>query len=162
MRNSGFYAKYGLHLTQLLFGKKKNMQEEELIQDWEVPWKHANSLLNFVLQTVNLCGLPIAVIPIKVPETFTLYPMKKNQLYLNVGSYSFVKRSAKQPPYYHTKIIDEFCFRHDGIKMLYSTTFLKESEFNRIYNGAAYKKLKNKYDSLGVLPTLFEKAVQSY
>lgn len=162
MRNSGFYTKYGQQFANLLSKDKKEKQVEQLIQDWEVPWKHADTLLNFVLKTVDLCGLPLLVAPIKVPKTATLYPMKKNQLYLNVGSYSFVKKKAGKPPYYHTKVIDEFCFNHEGIKMLYSTTFVNESEFTRIYNGAAYKKLKKKYDSLGLLPTLFEKAVRSY
>jgi hypothetical protein len=118
--------------------------------------------VKFVLKTVDLCGLPLLITPIKVPEHATLYPLKKKMLYLNVGSYSFVKKNKNKPPYYTTKSIDEFCFTHEGIKMLYSTTFLKESEFNRIYNGTEYIKLKKKYDSLGLLPTLFEKAVQSY
>jgi hypothetical protein len=162
LRNSGFYTKYGQHITKYLIKTKENDKIEQLIQDWEVPWKYADALLHFVLKTVDLCGLPIILTPIKVPETSTLYPMKKEQFYLNLGSYSFVKKNFKQPPYYTTKVIDEFCFSHEGIKMLYSTTFLNESEFNRIYNGAAYKTLKKKYDSLGLLPTLFEKVVQSH
>jgi len=162
IRNSGFYAKYGEPLTHLLVRNKDDEQIEQLIQDWEVPWKYADSLVNFVLQTVDFRGLPFLIAPIKVPQIATLYPMKKEQLYLNVGSYSFVKKIPNHPAYYTTKIIDDFCFDHEGIKMLYSTTFLSEPEFNRIYNGEAYKMLKKKYDTLGLLPTLYEKAVQSY
>lgn len=162
MRNSGFYTKYGQHLTEV-FEKGENAEEtERLIQDWEVPWKYSDALLNFVLKTVDLRGLPLLITPIEVPEEATLYPLKKKKLYLNVGSYSFVKRNSSKPDYYATKSIDEFCFGHEGIKMLYSSTFLDKSEFNRIYNGTEYRALKKKYDSLGLLPTLFEKAVQSY
>jgi len=161
-RNSGFYTKYGQHIAGLFSTKKVTEQMEQLIQDWEVPWKYADSLLNFVLKTVDLLDLPILMTPIKVPKVATLYPMKKNQLYLNLGSYSFIKKRTNQPDYYNTKQIDKFCFAHEGIKMLYSTTFLSESEFNRIYNGDAYKKLKKKYDPLSLLPSLFEKAVQSH
>lgn len=162
LRNSGFYTKYGQHIAHFFEKGREDEQLEQLIQDWEVPWEYANSLLNFILKTVDFRGLPIAVIPVKVPETFTLYPMKKNYLYLNVGSYSFVKKKINKPQYYNTKVIDEFCFGHDGIKMLYSTTFLNKSEFDRIYNGVEYMKLKKKYDSLGLFCSLFEKAVQAY
>lgn len=162
MRNSGFYTKYGQRLTNMLFGNKENEKKEKLIQDWEVPWKYADSLVNYVLKTVNLCNLPLLLTPITVPESATLYPIRKNSLYLNVGSYSFIKRNTDYPLYYSTKSIDDFCFSHGGIKMLYSTTFLNKSKFNAIYNGKDYEKLKKKYDSFRLLPTLFEKAVQSY
>lgn len=161
MRNSGFYTIYGQRFTDLLYGKKVKKEREKLIQDWEVPWKYGQSLLQFVLDSVDLCGMPLLITPVKVPEIATLYPMKKKTLYLNVGSYSFVKKTRDTPPYYSTKSIDEFCFAHDGIKMLYSTTFIKKSQFDKIYNGKVYTTLKKKYDSLQLLPTLFEKAVQA-
>jgi hypothetical protein len=158
IRNSGFYTKYGHYLA----GKSGEEQKEMLIQDWEVPWKYADSLLNFVLTTVDLLGLPILLSPIKIPEKATIYPMKTGKLYLNLGSYSFVRKRAGKEAYYNTLQIDKFCFAHEGIKMLYSSTFLTEKEFDKIYNGKAYKKLKNKYDKKTLLPTLFEKAVKSH
>jgi hypothetical protein len=41
--------------------------------------------------------------------------------------------------------------------MLYSSSFLSESEFDALYNGAAYKKLKAKYDAGGNAQTLYKK-----
>jgi hypothetical protein len=41
--------------------------------------------------------------------------------------------------------------------MLYSSTFLSQAEFDRVYNGAAYARLKEKYDPQRRLPSLFEK-----
>jgi FAD/FMN-containing dehydrogenase len=161
MRNSAFYTKYGKNLSSLLTHQPVNNQREQLIQDWEVPWKHANTLLSFFLSHIDLCGLPILVAPVKVPQVATLYPMKKNELYFNLGSYSFVKKIKAAPSYETTKIIDTFCFSHEGIKMLYSSSFLTETEFSRIYNGAAYKKLKQQYDPKNLLPSLFEKTVQA-
>jgi hypothetical protein len=58
--------------------------------------------------------------------------------------------------------MDDYCFKHEGIKMLYSTTFLQEKEFNKIYNGKTYGKLKRKYDPQALLPTLFEKTVKAF
>jgi hypothetical protein len=60
-------------------------------------------------------------------------------------------------PYHYTKVLDEKCFELGGIKMLYSSSFLSESEFDAIYNGAAYKKLKAKYDAGGNAQTLYKK-----
>ena len=58
--------------------------------------------------------------------------------------------------------MDEFCFAHDGIKMLYSTTFLDKSGFDRVYNGAGYDVLKHKYDPAALAPTLYDKAVKAH
>ena len=44
--------------------------------------------------------------------------------------------------------------------MLYSSSFMSEAEFDRIYNGDAYRVLKAKYDPDSVFPTLYEKCVQ--
>jgi hypothetical protein len=53
--------------------------------------------------------------------------------------------------------MDDKCFELDGVKMLYSSTFLDERAFNARFNGAAYAKLKAKYDPNGHAQTLFEK-----
>lgn len=158
-RNSGFYTRFAKTIEHIPLLSTVNPETEELIQDWEVPMRHAGSLIKFVLDAVDLLGKPLMVALIKLPKTPTLYPMRQNQLYFNLGSYSFVKKVPGKP-YQATKIIDEFCIKHNGIKMLYSSTFLKKSEFDKIYNGAEYKKLKAKYDPASLLPTLFEKAVK--
>jgi hypothetical protein len=43
--------------------------------------------------------------------------------------------------------------------MLYSSTFLDEAEFDRIYNGAGYRAVKRKYDPGDTLGTLYQKCV---
>jgi hypothetical protein len=164
LRNSAFYTHYSKRASKLPFinVEAKDTKLEQLIQDWEVPWRHAEALLNTVLTTADLNGKPIAVVLVNVPKSATCYPLKAKQLYFNIGSYSFVKKNPSQQPYAATKRIDAFCFNHDGIKMLYSTSFVNEPEFNRIYNGKAYATLKKKYDPKGFVPTLYEKAVRGY
>ncbi len=159
LRNSAFYARYSS--MKLPFVANEDPAYEKLIQDWEVPWKHSEALLSFVLGSVDLAEKPLMVAPLQVPASVTNYPMKPNELYLNLGSYSFVKKLDNKPLYYHTMAIDEFCFSHQGIKMLYSTTFMKEAAFNDIYGGKEYKVLKQKYDPQGSSPTLYEKAVRA-
>lgn len=165
LRHSAFYTRYTdwrtavrdrLHLHG---GGGDNDPMELLIQDWQAPWRHARSLLDFVLDTVDLDGKPLMAVPVRVPVSAPCYPMTPGELYLNVGSYFYVRRKPGQERFEATEAIDDFCFGHDGIKMLYSTTFLGEEEFGRRYGGDAYAALKEKYDPRQLLPTLFEKAV---
>ncbi len=163
-RNSGFFTRYN-KLVAKLKGKVPNQVEDEnlemLIQDWEVPWRHAKSLLDFALDNVDLEWRPWLITLIKTSAKATNYPMEKNELYLNLGCYSFAVKQKGAEKYHNTKIMDEYCFTHNGIKMLYSSTFLPEAEFNAIYNGAAYAKVKAKYDPKQLQPSLYEKTVKA-
>ncbi len=168
LRHSAFYSRYTdwrsvveqkLHLGG---GGGDDDPMELLIQDWQVPWRHARPLLDFALDTVDLDGSPLMAVPVRVPASAPCYPMTPGELYLNVGSYFYVRRKPGHERFDATRAIDEFCFGHDGIKMLYSTTFLGEEEFGRRYGGAAYAALKEKYDPRRLLPTLFEKAVSAH
>ena len=104
---------------------------EPLIQDWEVPWRHGEELIRFAIDNVDLAGRPWAAVPIKAPRQPTLYPIKPNELYFNLGCYCQVQRPAGMEPYHYTKILDRKCFELGGIKMLYSSSFLSEAEFDR-------------------------------
>ena len=53
--------------------------------------------------------------------------------------------------------MDKKCFELGGIKMLYSSSFLTEPEFDALYNGEAYRALKWKYDAAGNAQTLYRK-----
>ena len=157
-RNSGFYTKYAATKNRWL-GKVgvRDDSVEPLIQDWEVPWPHAEELVEFCLREVRLDGRPWAAVPIVTPRQPTLYPIRPRELYFNLGCYCQVRRPEGREPYYYTKIMDDKCFALDGIKMLYSSTFLSEPEFDARFNGAAYRELKRKYDPEGNAPTLYAK-----
>lgn len=164
-RNSGFFTRYN-RLAAKIKGKVPNQVEDDnlemLIQDWEVPWRHAKSMLDFALEKVDLEWRPWLITLIKTPAKATSYPMEKNELYLNLGCYSFAVKQKGAEKYHNTKIMDEYCFTHNGIKMLYSSTFLSEDDFGKVYNTAAYTKVKTKYDQKGLQPTLYEKTVRAY
>jgi len=161
MRRSGFYKRYTEFKHRLLAAMPKRARdlEEPLIQDWEVPWDKAAELLRFTMREADLSGKPWIATPIRPVRAPTLYPVAPGELYFNLGCYCQVKKQPDKGDYYYTKIIDRKCFDLGGIKMLYSSTFLDEDEFNRIYNGAAYAALKAKYDPTGALKTLYEKCV---
>ncbi len=160
-RSSSFYTRYvalKAKLAERLPGHRPP-DTEPLIQDWEVPWENAAELLDFALREVRLDGRPWAAVPIQTPRQPTLYPVRPNTLYFNLGSYLQVRKPEGKPPYYYTKILDEKCFELDGIKMLYSSSFMTEEQFDARYNGAAYRELKAKYDPDGRARTLYAKVV---
>lgn len=158
-RNSSFYTKYSATKNRLLDAIRgpRDTGVEPLIQDWEVPWQHGAELIDFCIENVDLNGLPWAAVPIRTPRQPTLYPIGADELYFNLGCYCQVRRPEGKEPYHYTRIMDRKCFGLDGIKMLYSSTFLDEAEFDARFNGAAYGPLKRKYDPDGKAPTLFAK-----
>ena len=158
MRNSAFYTRHVAReasLRKRLGLKPKD--SEPLIQDWEVPWDGAEELIQCCLDEVDLGGKPWAAVPIKTQGQPTLYPIRPNTLYFNLGCYCQVKRPPGKPRYHYTRVMDDMCFKLDGIKMLYSSTFLDKAEFDRRFNGIAYAALKRSYDANGKAPTLYEK-----
>jgi FAD/FMN-containing dehydrogenase len=161
-RNSGFYTRHIARQAKLratLGFKPGDM--EPLIQDWEVPWAHAAELVRCCLDEVDLGGRPWAAVPIRTPSQPTLYPIAADTLYFNLGCYCQVRRPEGKPPYYYTRLMDDKCFELDGIKMLYSSTFLDKNDFDRRFNGTAYAALKKAYDPEGNAPTLYEKVAMS-
>lgn len=161
MRRSGFYKRYTGFKNRLLAAVPWRAEdlEEPLIQDWEVPWDRAAELMQFAMREADLSGKPWIATPIRTIQSPTLYPVKPGELYFNLGCYCQVKKRPDKGDYYYTKIIDRKCFDLGGLKMLYSSTFLGEDEFNRIYNGTAYATLKAKYDPDRKFRTLYEKCV---
>ncbi|MCC5859308.1 MAG: FAD-binding oxidoreductase [Ectothiorhodospiraceae bacterium] len=160
LRSSAFYNRFtGLRAkARESLRIRPDTRTEKLIQDWEVPWTGAEQLLDFALDRVDLAGQPWAAVPIVPQSRATLYPLKQNTLYFNLGSYCLIPRVPGKEADFHTRIMDEECLRLGGIKMLYSSSFFDPATFNRVYNGSAYDALKSKYDPDGVFPTLFEKA----
>ena len=163
MRNSGFYKRYIDAKTRLLdrVAPDRAQPEEPLIQDWEVPWERAAELTRFALREVDLGGKPWIVTAIRTPSAPTLYPIRPDTLYYNLGCYCQVRKPAGREPYHYTRIMDRKCFELGGIKMLYSSTFLPKAEFDRLYNGKGYEELKRRYDPAGRQRSLYDKCVMA-
>lgn len=156
LRNSRMYSRY--------FSWKQNRTAldsdvEELIQDWVVSWKDAKDFFEYALDNFDLNGKPWMPTPIRTHFDATMYPLVAGELYFNLGSYTFVKKIPNQVPFYSTKILDEICFSKGGIKMLYSTSFMKREAFDRVFNGTQYQELKQRYDPNRHLLDLYKKTV---
>ena len=163
LRTSGFYKRYtGWKRTlREVLPYRAEETEEPLIQDWEVPWEQAAALTRFGLREVDLRGKPWIVTPIRTPQSPTIYPVRSGAMYYNLGCYCQVRKQPAKGPYWYTRIMDEECFKRGGLKMLYSSHFLSREEFDRIYNGAAYREVKRKYDPENRLGDLYNKTAMS-
>lgn len=160
LRHSGFYKRW-LQMQEKL-GMKMNDGKELLIQDWEVPWDQAEDLLMHAMREVDLDGKPWLSVVIRTPATPTLYPIRKDTLYFNLGCYCRVRKADPKTgrgDFWATRLLDAKCFELGGLKMLYSTSFMDEADFDARYNGAGQRALKAKYDPQGRFPTLYEKCV---
>ena len=161
LRSSKFYNRYIAlkHRIKSQLGIALHPeQQEKLIQDWQVPWQDAEAFISYALKEVDLEDRPWVALPIQCQGDATLFPLKKDQLYMNLGCYCYVSRPPEIPKYHFTRILDERCFQYGGLKMLYSSTFLAEERFNELYNGSAYWCLKERYDPDNVFPSLYSKA----
>jgi FAD/FMN-containing dehydrogenase len=108
-RNSSFYTR---HLARekairARLGMAKKQSTEPLIQDWEVPWRHAAELIDFCINEVDLGGLPWAAVPIVTPKQPTIYPIRPQELYFNLGCYCQVQKRADKGDFYYTRIMDD-------------------------------------------------------
>ncbi len=162
--NSGFYARFKdwkmKYIDKLPGFQSLKPYREPLIQDWEVPWEKAESLVEFALNLADLEDRPWLALPIRPASTPTNYPVDTKELYFNLGCYCYAKKVQEKEPYYLTREMDKKCWALSGIKMLYSSSFLSEAEFDGLYNSKAYHKLKAKYDPNKRQPTLYQKAVE--
>jgi hypothetical protein len=136
-------------------------QTEPLIQDWEVTFDKGKEFFQYCQDNVPLGKYPWVVVPIKPRTRAPLYPLQPGELYLNIGCYCHVPKSKTGGQYHYTKLLDKKCFSMNGIKMLYSSTFLDETTFYNIYGGDAYARVKQQYDPGGLKSRLFEKVCQS-
>lgn len=161
MRNSNFYSRYTALKNKILTKLPWQIEDnsEPLIQDWQVPWDNAQALIECALATVDLKTRPWVAVPILSKGNASLYPMSKDVLYFNLGCYCYVEKpeNHNKEAFWYTKNIDQRCFQLNGIKMLYSSSFLSKEAFAKIYNGAAYQELKSQYDPEHRAYTLYEK-----
>lgn len=157
-RNSSFYTRY-TRIKRGICGLLgiRDSDQEELIQDWVVPWEQAAEFMRFIVDNIDIQGQPWVALPIIPRSRATLYPLEPGQRYMNIGCYCFHEKPVADEDYHYTRLLDELCFRLGGIKMLYSSIFLPENRFDEIYDGSRYRRLKQEYDPEARALTLYQK-----
>jgi FAD/FMN-containing dehydrogenase len=152
-----FNSKWGLTgRVDKLLGRHR----ESVIQDVDIPLQNAPAFLDFFQREIGI--LPIWVCPIRSYRKdahFTLFPMNPDQLYVNFGFWDVVRRRHAFEAGHHNRLVENKVIELGGIKSLYSDSFYDEASFWRIYDGAAYQALKEKYDPQGNARNLYQKCV---
>jgi FAD/FMN-containing dehydrogenase len=138
----------------------RGIQSESVIQDVDVPLGRAAEVLDFLHAEVGI--LPIWVCPIRAPDPMgdaTLYPLPRGTLSVNFGFWDTVPSREPRPRGFVNRKIERKVAEVGGIKSLYSDSYYAEDEFWSIYDRAAYRALKARYDPNGALGDLYAKVV---
>ena len=135
---------------------------EDVIQDIEVPVDRLAEFVSDFLREVPIS--PFWLCPLRQRDpgvTWDLYRLDPASLYVNVGFWSTVALGPGMDPAHHNRWVEDEVDRLGGRKSLYSTAFYQEDRFWELYNGPAYRSLKQRYDPSGRLLGLYEKCVRS-
>ncbi len=135
-------------------------RKESVIQDIDIPISNAPQFLDFLLREIGI--LPIWICPIRATEIanrFPLYKLDPGTIYINFGFWDTVIHRHPRSEGYSNRRIERKARELGGIKSLYSDSFFPEDEFWEDYDGAAYARLKKRYDPRGLLRNLYQKCV---
>ncbi|MHB1535401.1 MAG: FAD-binding protein [Acidimicrobiales bacterium] len=150
------------HVKRFVDRRRGLPEREDVIQDVEVP---AGRLAEFVTDFFREIPIaPIWLCPLRQRQpnaTWELYRMNPSELYVNVGFWSSVALAPGMDPAHHNRWVEAEVDRLDGRKSLYSTVFYPEDRFWALYGGAAYRRLKERYDPSHRLLDLYDKCTRA-
>ncbi len=152
----------GEKMARFSASAREKLMWEPVIQDVEIPARNGAAFLEFFHREIRI--RPVWVCPVIKPDpnaNFDLYPMKPDTLYLNFGFWDSVETKVRMPRGHFNRLIEVKVEELGGRKSLYSESFYPEDEFWRIYNGEAYRKLKDRYDPDRRLLDLYQKCVRA-
>jgi len=141
------------------FDRLAGWHRESVIQDVDLPLERGPEFLAFLLREIGV--VPIWLCPIGATpraDAFPLFP-RQQRLYVNFGFWDVVRRREPQPAGHFNRLIEREVARLGGIKSLYSDSYYPRDEFDAIYGGDAYRRLKARYDPQGRLGDLYAKCV---
>jgi FAD/FMN-containing dehydrogenase len=145
---------------------------ERVVQDVEIPVRRTADFLRWFADTVPmspvwLCPLQLAgppgtdvePDPAAAAKPWPLYPLTRDQVYVNVGFWGTVPIADGAADGDMNRLIEAAVAEHDGHKSLYSDAYYDPDTFASIYGGQTYRALKQAYDPGHRLTGLYEKAV---
>jgi FAD/FMN-containing dehydrogenase len=134
---------------------------ERVVQDIEVPVERTCHFLEWFLDNVPITPIWLCPLRLRDHDGWSLYPMRPDHTYVNIGFWSSVPIGAAGSPAGVTnRTIEAKVSELDGHKSLYSDSFYTREEFDELYGGETYKTVKKTYDPDSRLLDLYAKAVQ--
>ncbi|WP_133903766.1 FAD-binding oxidoreductase [Actinophytocola oryzae] len=138
---------------------RREPAREPVIQDVELPVERLPEFLEFFDKEIGIS--PVWLCPLRMRESWSLYPMETGRLYVNVGFWATVPLGPGEVDGTYNRLIESKVTELGGHKSLYSTSYFEEDEFWMAYDGETYRKLKEAYDPDGRLPDLYSKCVRN-
>jgi FAD/FMN-containing dehydrogenase len=132
---------------------------EPIIQDVEVPVERLAEFLDFFHAEIGISPVWVCPLRLRGSRTWPLYPLEPGRTYVNVGFWSDALLWPGMAPDHHNRLIERKLMELEGHKSLYSTASYTRDEFDALYGGDAYRRLKDRYDPAGRLPDLYTKCV---
>ncbi len=131
---------------------------ERVVQDVEVPVERTAEFLEWFAERVPIAPVWLCPLRLRDPEGWSLYPMRPDHTYVNIGFWSSVPAGSSDGA--TNRLIEAKVSELDGHKSLYSDAFYTREEFDELYGGEVYNTVKKAYDPDSRLLDLYAKAVQ--
>ncbi len=131
---------------------------ERVVQDIEVPLERCRQFLDWFFAHVPIEPVWLCPLRLRGDEEWPLYPIRSNRTYVNVGFWSSVPAGATEGA--TNRLIEAKVSELDGHKSLYSDSYYTAAEFDELYGGETYRRIKKIYDPDSRLLGLYAKAVR--
>jgi FAD/FMN-containing dehydrogenase len=159
------------HVAARLDAARGRPARERVVQDVEVPVGRTADFLRWYLDRVRMT--PVWLCPLQVrahggplgdvpagEQPWSLYPLRAGETYVNVGFWGTVPIEPGRADGDVNRDVEAAVSRFEGHKSLYSDAYYGEADFWARYGGAAYARLKERYDPDHRLLDLYAKAVK--
>jgi FAD/FMN-containing dehydrogenase len=133
-----------------------------VVQDVEIPLDRTADFLRWFLREVPIEPIWLCPLQLRSKEAGTpwpLYPLHRDEIYVNVGFWSTVAIEAGRADGDVNRRIESVVAEHGGHKSLYSDSYYDPDEFWTLYGGEDYHAAKKRYDPRSRLLDLYAKAV---
>src|SRR5262249_41935257 len=152
----GFEQRFDI--VNLIQKRRDRPQRERVVQDIEVPIERTPEFLEWFLNTVPITPIWLCPLRLRDQDGWPLYPIRPERTYVNAGFWSSVPAGATEDA--TNRSIEAKVTALDGHKTLYSTAYYTREEFDELYGGETYSRVKKIYDPDSRLLDLYAKAVQ--
>ncbi|MGW4499549.1 FAD-binding oxidoreductase [Micromonospora sp. NPDC004336] len=138
---------------------------ERVVQDVEIPLDRTAEFLRWFARAVGMT--PVWLCPLRLREpsgpgsarAWPLYPLRPGQDYVNIGFWGSVPIVGGAADGDVNRMIERRVSEAGGHKSLYSDAYYDRESFDRLYGGATWRRVKDRYDPDHRLTGLYEKAV---
>ncbi|MFC3504625.1 FAD-binding oxidoreductase [Micromonospora krabiensis] len=138
---------------------------ERVVQDVEIPLERTADFLRWFAGNVGMA--PVWLCPLRLREpagpgsarSWPLYPLRPGQDYVNIGFWGTVPMAEGAADGDVNRSIERTVSELGGHKSLYSDAYYDRDSFDRLYGGATWRAVRDRYDPEHRFTGLYEKAV---